>query len=590
MMNRLILLALLLCCCSVPVFAQQKLIEPLINAWKVGDTSQTLRAEVGYAQLKLQKENKKTYLPQYRHLMKALHAYLDQNSDDRLKVRLTMYEILGKFELGLKILPQDSTNIYDCIKLAHKLKDDQLKAEVYTLCADVGKGTNRYVLYNLKAIELERKVGFSHFKYVHNRFFNVSFGLYQSNNYRKSIDYGLQCLAFKNVRKDTWDPRVYIFQLDIVGASYLKLNQYDSAGYYYQQIIDTLTKTPDENANVQSLWLGIAKGNIGHALILQGKETQGTPLVNLQLQNSTAIKSYNNMAIAQNILANLDFKYKRYQEAVSKWKQAYHWALQSEYYVVEQKLLSLKGMVMCYRKLEEPDSAYKYDDLYNKLNNDRLLELGSQQLSAIKTKIEFDNIQTSLENTSTKLRQEKMIRNFILGGIFLLAVICLLLYNRQNLKVKHETEILNRDRMAKDLEIKEAKERINSFALNIGEKEKLIRNLERTIKANGTDNLNDSLLNYILVTDKEWLRFKEAFSKAYPLFFPRLKQIVAHLNPAEERLASLICLDLNNQQIANMLGISASSVARSKRRLKQRIAVPEGQTIESYICDLNDLV
>ncbi|NII84283.1 MULTISPECIES: hypothetical protein [unclassified Pedobacter] len=590
MMNRLILLALLLCCCSVPVFAQQKLIEPLINAWKVDDTSQTHRAEVGYAQLKLQKENRKANLPQHLHLMKALHAYVGQNSDDRLKVRLTMYEILGKFELGLKILPQDSTNIYDCIKLAHKLKDDQLKAEVYTLCAEVGKGTNRYVLYNLKAIELERKVGFSHFKYVHNRFFNVSLGLYQSNNYRKSIDYGLQCLAFKNVRKDTWDPRVYIFQLDIIGASYLKLNQYDSARYYYQQIIDTLTKTPDENANVQSLWLGIAKGNIGHALILQGKEAQGTPLVYLQLQNSTAIKSYNNMAIAQNILANLDFKHKRYQEAVSKWKQAYHWALQSEYYVVEQKLLSLKGIVMCYRKLQVPDSAYKYGDLYNRLNNERLLELGAQQLSAIKAKIEFDDIQTNLENISTKLRQEKMTRNFILGGIFLLAVISLLLYNRQKLKVKHETEILNRDRMAKDLEIKEARERINSFALNMGQKEKLIRNLERTIKANGTDNLSSSLLNYVLVTDEEWHKFKEAFSKAYPLFFPRLKQIVAHLNPAEERLASLICLDLNNQQIANMLGISASSVARSKRRLKQRIAVPEGQSIESYICDLNDLV
>lgn len=580
----------MLCFCCTLSFAQQKLIEPLINAWKVSDTSQTHRAEVGYAELKAQKERRKLYLPQHLQIISALKDYLDQNPDDRLKVRLTMYEILGKFEMGLKILPQDSINIYDGIKLAHKLKDDQLKAEVYTLCAEVGKGTNRYVLYNLKAIELERKIGFSHFKYVHNRFFNVSLGLYQSNNYRKSIDYGLQCLAFKNIRKDTWDPRVYIFQLDIVGASYLKLNQYDSARYYYQQIIDTLTKRPDEDQNVQSLWWGIAKGNIGHVLILQGKEAEGIPLVNLQLQNSTEIKSYNNMAIAQNILAGLDFKSEKYNEALAKWKQAYHWALQSEYYVVEQKLLSLRGIADSYRKVQQPDSAYKYDDLYNKLNNERLLDLGSKKLSAIKTKIEFDDIQSNLESIGLKLQQEKMTRNFILGGIFLLTVISILIYNRQKLKAKHETELLNLDRMAKDLEIKEAKEKINAFALNMGEKEKLIKDLERTIKANGTDNLNDSLLNYVLVTDAEWIKFKEAFSKAYPLFFPRLKQLVFQINPAEERLASLICLDLNNQQIANMLGISATSVARSKRRLKQRIAVPEGQTIESYICDLNDLV
>lgn len=169
-------------------------------------------------------------------------------------------------------------------------------------------------------------------------------------------------------------------------------------------------------------------------------------------------------------------------------------------------------------------------------------------------------------------------------------VISILIYNRQKLKAKYEIEILNLDRMAKDLEVKEAKEKIKVFTLNMGQKEKLIKNLERTIKANGTDNLNDSLLNYVLVTDAEWIKFKEVFSKAYPLFFPRLKQLMVQVNPAEERLASLICLDLNNQQIANTLGISITSVSRSKRRLKQRIAVPEGQTIESYICDLNDLV
>lgn len=587
-MNKLLLLLALWCSCFALGFAQPKPIRPLIDAWRVADTSQTHRAEIGYAQLKAQKENRRLNLPKHQQLLGMLHAYVDQNPDDRLKIRLIMYEILGKFEFEQKRLVQDSVNIYNCIKLAHKLKDDQLKAEVYTLCAEIGRGTNRYILYNLKAIELQRKIGFSHFKYVHNRFFNVSFGLYQSNDYRQSINYGLQCLAFKNTAKKTWDPRVYLFQLDIVGASYLKLNQYDSAKYYYRQIIDTLVKKPDQEPYIQTLWLAIAKGNIGHALVLQGREQEGIPLVKLQLNESRRLGSYNNMAMAQNILAAIDFEHRRYQEALAKWKEAYQWTFKSELYVVEQQLLAAKGIEKSYQKLNVPDSAYKYGDIYHELSSKRLLDISSKKLSDVKTKIEFDNIQNSLENINAKLQQEKLVRNSILAGIFLLTVISLLLYNRQKLKTKHQTEILNRDRMAKDLEIKEARERLGTFAKNISEKEKLIKNLERTIKANGTENLNDSLLNYVLLTDEEWSRFKEAFSKAYPLFFPRLKQLLAHINPAEERLASLICLQLNNGQIANMLGISVDSVSRSKRRLKKRINVPDDSILEDYICALND--
>ena len=604
MLSRSLLTFLGILCCLFAT-AQQNDIEPLIKAWRTADTSQTHRAEETYAELKHRREvvekmtvgrdqEWKRLLFEQQKRVSALYAWLANNPDDRLKVRITMYEILGKLELSVKRTPQDSVAIYNSVKLAHKLKDEQLKAEVYTLCAEVGRGSNRYVLYNLKALELERKIGLTHFKFVHNRFFNVSLGLYQSNNYRQSINYGLQCLSFKNTAKKTWDPRVYIFQLDVVGAAYLKLGQYDSSRYYYQQIIDTLTKKPDPVPEVHVLWLGIAKGNIGHALILQGKETEGIPLVNQQLTSAREMKSYNNMAIAQNILADLDFRNKRYSEAVAKWKLAYQWALQSEYYVIEQKLLSLKGLADSYRKLNQADSAYQYGDLYNKLNMERLSDLSSMKLSAIKAKMEFDDLQNNLEVINARLTKEKLTRNFVLGGVFLLMVITLLLYNRQRLKDKHGAEMLRQQRAAAEKEVSEARDRIKVFTHHIHEKEKLIKNLEQTIRHNnGTDAaekeiINESLLHYVLLTDDEWSRFKEAFNKAYPIFFHRLKELIPRINPAEERLASLIGLQLNNRQIANMLGISAESVARSKRRLKKRIDLPDDVLLEDYILTLND--
>lgn len=569
--------------CCLFATAQQVPIEPLIKTWRISDTSQTHRAEETYEQMK---RLKKPEL--HRQSIKALYDYLSENPDDRLKVRIDMYDVLTKRHHNFKILPQDSAKLLDDIKLTHKLKDDQLKAELYTLYAEISPGN--YVLYNLKALELEKKIGLGHFKYVHNRYFNCSYGLYTNNEYQQSIDYGLQCLSYKNVARSTWDPRVYLFQLDLIGASYLKLAKYDSARYYYQKIIDTLIDRPDHDAVVQKLWLGIAKGNIGHALILQGHEAQGLALVNLQLQYSTEVKSYNNMAIAQNILAAIAYKYRRFAEALERWKQAHAWAMKSDYYVIEQKILALQGIAESYRKLNQTDSAYKYDHLYFNVANQRILETNSRNLSAIKVKMQYDDMQTNLEHINDRLEQEKLVRNLILIGIGLLAVISLLLYNRQRLKAKHEAELLAQERKQAEKEVEEAKEQIKSFTRNIHEKERLIKNLEQTIKTNngsGEASIDENLLGYVLLTDAEWTRFKEAFNKAYPIFFHRLKELIPRINPAEERLASLICLQLNNQQIANMLGISADSVGRSKRRLKNRIDLPDDAILEDYIVALN---
>jgi DNA-binding CsgD family transcriptional regulator len=78
------------------------------------------------------------------------------------------------------------------------------------------------------------------------------------------------------------------------------------------------------------------------------------------------------------------------------------------------------------------------------------------------------------------------------------------------------------------------------------------------------------------------------FYRAYPDFFPAFKKLVANPTPAEERLATLIYLDLSNQQIANTLGISKDSVTRGKRRLKQRLNLQADEVLEVYIRDLTD--
>ncbi|MBB2145370.1 hypothetical protein GM921_07740 [Pedobacter sp. LMG 31464] len=503
-----------------------------------------------------------------------------------------MYDILGRQEYGKPVTHADYNLLAKAIEIAHSLKDNQLKAELYALFAqlNLGKPSN-FLLYNLKAVELQRKIGFQHFSFVHNRFFNISYALFHTKDYKESISFGRECLTFKNVDVKKWDPRVYLFQLDMIGASYLKLGKCDSSIYFYQQIIDTLTKKPDPSPAFQKLWLGIARGNIGHAFIMQGKEAQGLPLVKEQLNVGIENKMLNNAAIAQNILAEVDFKHYNYELANSKWKSALRYAIKGN--DENEQISALKGIAESYLYLRQPDSAQVYNNRYQKLKEKQTAEINASKLDRLSSQMAFDNLQGNYDETNNKLSREKLLRNFILIGIILLTIIAILIYSRASIRANYRQEEQLRKQKETEKQMLEAREQVIAFSKNILEKDRLIYSLNKALKSHATDaeekNISTTLLNYVLVTDREWEKFKEMVSNAYPGFFVRLESLITHINPAEERLASLICLQLSDRQMASMLGISKESVTRSKRRLKQRIAIPEGQTLEEYICSLNSV-
>jgi DNA-binding CsgD family transcriptional regulator len=184
--------------------------------------------------------------------------------------------------------------------------------------------------------------------------------------------------------------------------------------------------------------------------------------------------------------------------------------------------------------------------------------------------------------------------NFIVGAIILVAIIALLLYNRKLWRQKYKTAILERKRQIAEMESKRAIEQIALFTQQIIDKNDLINKLSEELAiqtGNAVVEKNtaiESLLQYTLLTDGEWEKFRMEFYRAYPDFFPAFKKLVANPTPAEERLATLIYLDLSNQQIANTLGISKDSVTRGKRRLKQRLNLQADEVLEVYIRDLTD--
>lgn len=562
-------------------FAQQVDIKPLIQAWKVSDTSQSHRAEETYAKLKI--NGRIRYLAE----LSALEKYMNSRDDLRLKVRVIMYDLLGKSHFHLPRSADDQPKMETAARSVQLLQDDQLTAELYALLAD-RDFNNSYLMYNLKSLELQEKVGFPHFCFVHNRFFGASMALYSTADYQKSISYGIRCLQFKNIDVAHWDPRVYIFQLDMVGASYLQLAKYDSTKYYYQKIIDTLMRKPDPDLSFQKLWLGISNGNIGRALALENKYGEAEPLIRQYLKTSIEVESWNNIAMAQNALAEIRLKQKRYQEALDGFKNAYHWSLLDGR--LNNKIDASMGLATIYRLTSNIDSAYHYYNLYHQYKDSLTARINQGRYSVAMARINFDNTQSRLEKADARLSREKLTRNFILAGIVFLTVVALLLYRYRMQQVRYREEEIERRRLAAEKEVKAAKIQIDGFIKHIVEKDNLIQDLQKNLRSARPDpeqEVTERLMQYTLVTDAQWMEFRMEFSKAYPAFFSGLKQHIRQVSPAEERLAALMFLKLNAHQIANTLGISKDSVARSKRRLKQRLELDPDTNLEVYLEGLN---
>lgn len=567
------------------VKAQDADIAHLIKAWEVADTSQTRKylESVQYFYQQPDAVRKK--------LIGEMHAYLDQHDNKRLQVRLMLLEepwwavcvdTDPGGEAGIPLIKK-------AVQLASQENDDQLLSEVYSAYAEHCTRiawVEDYLFYSIKALELQQRLGAEHFPNICTRWFDMCKALYVTREYRLSLQYGLKALSVTS--KD-------VFTLDLVGACYKKLGLYDSSLYYYNKLADILQ--PDAGGAVdvfKEKWLIIAKGNIGENLALQKKYDLALPMLNEYALKSGQVVDAFNVALANNALANLYFARHQFALALGCWRITYTWAV-SQYAVnMEYATKAAEGIAAAYSGLGRIDSAFLYSTLFHKHSDSLNAFTNRSNLRAAKAKIAFEEMQAVLQSARTANRHQRLIIYFIIGSIILFAIIALLLYNRKLWRQKYKTAILERKRQVAEMESKRAKEQIALFTQQIIDKNNLINKLTEELviqTENAVAEKNtavESLLQYTLLTDGEWEKFRMEFYRAYPDFFPAFKKLVSQPTPAEERLATLIYLDLSNQQIANTLGISKDSVTRGKRRLKQRLNMPADEVLEVYIRNLNN--
>ena len=145
--------------------------------------------------------------------------------------------------------------------------------------------------------------------------------------------------------------------------------------------------------------------------------------------------------------------------------------------------------------------------------------------------------------------------------------------------------ILRRNKKIAEAELEKAKAELALYAKMLSDKNRIISKLKKEydkvkgeikVLAPDTSKKIKKLIKSTLLTDKEWDEFKELFEQVYPSFFIHLRDKYPGLTHTEEKLFALSKLKLKNKEIGSMLGVSPSSVAKSKNRLGKKIEVAPG--------------
>lgn len=234
-----------------------------------------------------------------------------------------------------------------------------------------------------------------------------------------------------------------------------------------------------------------------------------------------------------------------------------------------------------YERTGRIDSAYKYLKIASILNDsinmsDKDIEVRNAILTA---EIEEAKLSRDLKNRKLTI--------IYLAGIIAIIIICsgIIIIMRRRVE-KQKIEKLNIE-----LEAERANRRMMAMKVALDEKDTLLSTMESEAqKLRETGDITDLAAGKLQSTIKVHMGSesqREAFIDTYgninPEFTLRLKELYPNLTQADHKLAAFVAMEMDNKHIARVMGIRPESVKQARWRLRTKMSLEKGESLEDAI-------
>ena len=360
------------------------------------------------------------------------------------------YRYLGKYYKKLGKYPETLdayTNALDIFKKINDLKGQSLILNnLGSLYAEQGQETKALEYYFQGLTLAEKLKDTTRIVVTLGNIGNIY--LNKVNTYDKALEYLLRALPLARELKN--DYMIGTITVN-VGEVYMNRDMDDSALIYFDQSLAAYGSTAD---------VCYTLNDIGK--LYEKKQNYDSALA----YHNRALKIATDLGVQEDIagsllgIAQTYYSQKKIAASLSAYKKAEEIAksLDSKFRLKD----AYTGLAACYSSLKDYNSAFKYqtllldikDSIYNR-ESDQKLQRMDFTFQMDKKQSEINLLTKDKELQESNLRRQKIAKNAVIGGLFLVFVIAIILYRGYRNKVK-TNKILDQQ-----------KEQIENLVLNI---------------------------------------------------------------------------------------------------------------------------
>ncbi|MDR0228717.1 MAG: LuxR C-terminal-related transcriptional regulator [Flavobacteriaceae bacterium] len=163
-----------------------------------------------------------------------------------------------------------------------------------------------------------------------------------------------------------------------------------------------------------------------------------------------------------------------------------------------------------------------------------------------------------------------------------------LLKQQHKIELKAKEKIQEVELKQRKLEVETKNRELVSLNLQLLSKSKLLNELQLIVnskKDNSSTQVTkiSQVLKYHLDHEKDWNYFQEIFKNIHPKFFEKLQRVCPELTKTEMRICAYIKINMSNNEIAALLGISPNSVLTNRYRIRKKIEMERVDNLDEWI-------
>lgn len=459
---------------------------------------------------------------------------------------------------------------------------------------------------------------------------NIGNIYFKNRNYEKALEKFKEARKLFEIEENPMD-RLNGFNTSNsnIGLVYGALGQYDMQEKIYYKVYDKLFSNPGEGENYKSnllyrmsqlLSVKLLKGELISA---KNKLNEITQFFEVEKNNESDLSTSlltRNYGYTHSIMGAYYQSKKQYQKAIESLTMATELfksfpvevnvtgSRLSECYLAINEIdiakeIALKNL--SFKNISDREKRYNYrvlEKIYKKTKNNQellkvkdsliLISSGTNSSKVLKTLNDLET-QILLSKSARELNESKIRYNtylyiLIIGSVILFFSLVTIRINYNYQKEKGSRLELEKEKVTEELNQKNRE--LVSKANFIIQRNDYLKNLQKKISSSVKEedystNMVSNELNRVINSEKSYEEFDNMFVNVYPDFYQKLNQI-SKLSQTDLRLASYIKMNHNNNEIANISGISLRTVESQRYRLTKKLNLDKDQDLNSFLMSL----